>query len=220
MRSLEATENNFFPPFDIDREDLYKYVRPDVEIEATSELIDKIPEGEWSIPEAYKSRYTERDWELSWGYQENDFIKAEPSRAKWIKRTDNMILPWVKFIDRVRECEEFFEKNRILLKQGKGFIVNGDTKIFEMHEDYRSVTSPKVKMDQIPSHLNSLHRAFVSLLSLTARKKLGIERVPEIRSEDTNNVRHLVNMFNQKYGGLPYGYERLVDFEEDTTLQE
>ena len=205
MGNLETNERNFVPHdrFEIDHD---RYSGPGVEIEATFELIDKIPKGEWTIPETYKSEHTERTWPLDWSSKENSFIKTPPSRLDWVERTDKMLIPWVVFIDKVALREKFYKKN----EEMEGAIVDGDTISDSMHEDYRSVTYARVDKKQVSKHLKSLRRGFITLLSKSARKEQGVKRLPKVKPEDMENVRHLVDMFNRKYGGLPFGYCRSI----------
>ena len=193
---IETTEKNHWPdPFEDDEGLREWYVGPSDEIEATAEFINKIPESEWSIPEEYASDEIDKAWRFE--------------NLGWRERVDEMLSPWVIFIDHVSETEKFLRKS----VEGEGLVVSGDTLGLKRLDDYRSVTSNKINDEQVLDHLKSLRRGFVSLLSLEAMRELEIERVPEIRPEDTENVRHLVEMFNRKYGGLSPGDERLVKFE-------
>ena len=182
MSNIEARERGFMPsPYDY--KDIFRdrYYGPDVDFEETFKLIGKIPEGEWAVPEPYKS-----------------------------EDADKILTRWVVFIDRVTTCEEDYRINEKRMKEGKGIIVDGDTQKHKLHNDYRSVTSARVKKRQVLKHLKSVRKGFITLLSKSARKELGVKRLPKVKPEDIENVKHLVDMFNQKYGGLPYGYCRVI----------
>lgn len=195
--SIETGVSNHWPSPEDDREGLREwYVGPSDEIEATAELIAKIPEGEWSIPEEYASEHIDKVWRFK--------------NLSWTERVDQVLSPWVVFINHATETEKFLRKSYESMEKGEGMIVNGDTLGLERLDDYRSVTSNRVSDEQVLDHLKSLRRGFITLLSKPARKELGVKRLPKVKPEDMENVRHFVNMFNRKYGGLPLGCSRFI----------
>jgi len=184
------------------------YYGPNLAFEATQELMDHIPEETWAIPEAYSSRYSDNEliWPSEYNTKKHDFESVPRSDQHWRKHVDELITPWVKYLNKVERFLDFADDLDRQIKAGKGLeFTVGDALLHRDYEELRSVTEKTVPKQSTRKHLESTRSAFVSLLSLGARQELGFKRLPKVKPDDEGNARRLVAAFNRKRGGLERG---------------